>query len=114
MSSVGISVSVMWRLGPSHAFNMPALPSPFPSDNKVLCACYKLPNSLPHQPIIMEGTELGEPVLTDIDRPQVGGGEGKTYCSGRAHPSPSSPHPHRLAPVCGTSAAHPSPSLPLI
>ena len=71
MSSVGISVSVMWRLGPSHAFNMPALPSPFPSDNKVLCACYKLPNSLPHQPIIMEGTELGEPVLTDIDRPQV-------------------------------------------
>ena len=37
----------------------------------MLCACYKLPPSLPHLPVILEGTEVGEPSLTDIDRPIV-------------------------------------------
>ncbi|GAX79417.1 hypothetical protein CEUSTIGMA_g6858.t1 [Chlamydomonas eustigma] len=52
-----------------------ALPAPFGlgedvTNNKVLCSCYKLPPSLTHQPVIMEGTVLDPPILTDIDRPQ--------------------------------------------
>ncbi len=37
--------------------------------NKVLCAGYRLPDSLPHLSKIMEGTDVGEPVLTDADMP---------------------------------------------
>ncbi|KAG1677357.1 hypothetical protein FOA52_010736 [Chlamydomonas sp. UWO 241] len=51
------------------------MPAPFGlgenvRDNKVMCGCYRLPPSLPHQPMIMPGTELGAPVLTDADTPQ--------------------------------------------
>lgn len=51
------------------------LPAPFDlgediTSNKVLCASYCLPAPLPHQPVILEGTQLPEPILTDIDKPR--------------------------------------------
>ncbi|GLC40571.1 hypothetical protein PLESTF_001013400 [Pleodorina starrii] len=51
------------------------VPSPFPGlgsdvlNNSVLCITYKLPPHQPHQPRIMEGTQLDSPVLTEEDKP---------------------------------------------
>ncbi|GFR47876.1 hypothetical protein Agub_g9685, partial [Astrephomene gubernaculifera] len=38
-------------------------------NNSVLCITYRLPPHLPHQPRIMEGTQLDPPLLTEADRP---------------------------------------------
>jgi hypothetical protein len=38
---------------------------------QALCACYRLPPHEPHDPVIMEGTVLDEPALTEMDKPRV-------------------------------------------
>mmetsp|Transcript_1910 Transcript_1910/g.4334 ORF Transcript_1910/g.4334 Transcript_1910/m.4334 type:complete len:1136 (+) Transcript_1910:112-3519(+) len=52
----------------------PVIPAPFDlgediTNNQVLCACYRLPPHKPHEPKIMEGTQLDEPLLTEADKP---------------------------------------------
>jgi hypothetical protein len=62
-----------------------ALPAPFGmgadiTGNQVLCASYRLPDLEPHNPIIMPGTELDPPVLTDADMPVVSAARCLRWC----------------------------------